>query len=66
MDPYSFWLGMCNIGRKSIYKMKTIKEEILSDAMATVFEYSKKVIILKRIIVVLCVIIACLIAGYFL
>jgi hypothetical protein len=57
---------MCNIGRKSIYKMKTIKEEILSDAMATVFENSKKVIILKRIIVVLCVIIACLIAGYFL
>lgn len=46
--------------------MKTIKEEILSDAMATVFEYSKKVIILRRIIVVLCVIIACLIAGYFL
>lgn len=46
--------------------MKTIKEEILSGAMATVFEYSKKVIILKRIIVVLCVIIACLIAGYFL
>lgn len=46
--------------------MKTIKKEILSDAMATVFEYSKKVIILKRIIVVLCVIIACLIAGYFL
>ena len=46
--------------------MKTIKEKILSDAMATVFEYSKKVIILQRIIVVLCVIIACLIAGYFL
>ena len=46
--------------------MKTIKEEILSDAMTTVFEYSKKVIILQRIIVVLCIIIACLIAGYFL
>lgn len=29
--------------------MKTIKEEILSDAMATVFEFSKKVIILQRI-----------------
>lgn len=46
--------------------MKTIKDEILSDAIATAFEYAKKNIILKKIIIILCVIIACLIAGYFL
>lgn len=45
--------------------MNKIKDEMLSDAIATAFDFSKKVIILERIVAVLCVIIACLIAGYF-
>lgn len=46
--------------------MKSIKDDVLSDAIATAFEFSKKTVILKRIVVIQCVIIACLIAGYFL
>lgn len=42
-----------------------MKDEILADAIATAFEFSKKVIIQRKIIVFLCVIIACLVAGYF-
>lgn len=42
-----------------------IKDDMLSDAIATAFEFSKKIIIYKRVIVILCVIIAGLIAGYF-
>lgn len=44
--------------------MKNVKDEMLSDAIATAFEYSKKTIVLKRIIIVQCIVIACLIAGY--
>ena len=50
----------------SIYYMNKIKDEMLSDAIATAFEFSKKIIILKRIVIIQCVIIACLVAGYFL
>lgn len=46
--------------------MKTIKDDMLSDAIATAFEYSREIIVLKRVIVGLCIIIALLIAGYFL
>ena len=45
--------------------MKNVKDEILADAIATAFEFSKKIIILQRIIIGLCVLIACLCAGYF-
>lgn len=45
--------------------MNTVKDDMLSDAIKTAFEYSKKIIILKRIIVVLSVAVVCLIAGYF-
>lgn len=42
--------------------MKTVKDDMLSDAIATAFELSRKNIILKRVIIALCVLIACLIA----
>lgn len=46
--------------------MRSIKDDMLSDAIATAFEFSKKAIILKKIVIIQCVIIACLVAGYFL
>lgn len=45
--------------------MKSVKDEMLTDAIETVFEYSKTIITLRRVIIVQCVIIACLVAGYF-
>ena len=56
---------MCDGSRKGIYKLKDVKDDMLADAIETAFDFSKKVIILERIVAVLCVIIACLIAGYF-
>lgn len=49
-----------------VHYMNKIKDEMLSDAIATAFDFSKKVIILKRIVICQFLIIACLIAGYFL
>lgn len=45
--------------------MKSLKDEMLTDAIEAAFEYSKKTIIYKRVIIAQCVIIACLIVGYF-
>ena len=42
--------------------MDDAKNTLLVDALTTAIEFSKKCIILKRVVIVQCVIIACLIA----
>lgn len=51
--------------REGIFKVRDIKDEMLSDAIATAFEFAKKNVVLKRIIVIQCVIIALLLAALF-
>lgn len=53
---------MCDRRQKGIHQLRDIKDEVLTDAIATAFEFSKQNIILKRIVVIQFVIIAFLIA----